>query len=249
MEVESFRNSYEDDRRARAYDELELGGTYYLVFEKLPELLDKYAGGKRALDFGCGTGRSTRFIEGLGFDTIGIDISEEMVAVARRRDVTGDYRVIADGDFSSLKGERFDLILSAFTFDNIPARDHRIRLFSGLGKLLKPAGILVNIVSTPEMYTNEWVTFTTKDFPENHDARCGDIVRIITRDYSDNRPVEDILWPDRDYQSVFRDSDLKQIHSEAPLATGDEGIDWKSETGIAPWRIYILQIADAESQE
>jgi hypothetical protein len=74
-------------------------------------------------------------------------------------------------------------------------------------------------------------------------------VRIITRDYSDNRPVEDILWPDRDYQSVFRDSDLKQIHSEAPLATGDEGIDWKSETGIAPWRIYILQIADAESQE
>jgi ribosomal protein S18 acetylase RimI-like enzyme len=45
----------------------------------------------------------------------------------------------------------------------------------------------------------------------------------------------------RDYLSVFQDSGLTRIHSEAPLATGDEGIEWKSETEIAPWRTYVLQ--------
>jgi SAM-dependent methyltransferase len=240
-----FWNSYQDSRRALAYDELGLGGTYYLVFKTLPEILDKYAGKKRALDFGCGTGRSTRFLKELGYDTLGIDISEEMVAIARKRDTGGAYRVIVDGDFSSLEGEQFDLILSAFTFDNIPTRDRKTGLFGGLMHLLQPEGVLVNIVSTPEMYTNEWVTFTTRAFPENHNARCGDTVKIITRDYSDDRPVEDIFWPDRDYLSVFKDSGLEQIHSEAPLATGDEGIDWKSETKIPPWRIYVLRRAHA----
>lgn len=238
-----FYNTYEDGRRADAYDELGWGGTYLLVFDTLPGILAKYTSGRRALDFGCGTGRSTRFIKALGFKAVGIDISREMVAIARRRDSGGNYRTIDDGDFGYFRADRFDLILSAFTFDNIPGRYHKIRLFSGLAQLLRPHGILVNIVSTPEIYTNEWVTFTTRDFPENHTARCGDIVKIITRDYSDSRPVEDILWPDSDYRSVYEDSGLKLVHSEAPLARGGEGIDWKSETRIPPWRIYVLQRA------
>jgi SAM-dependent methyltransferase len=241
-----FWNSYEDNRRAQAYDELGYGGTYLLVFKTLPDLLSRFASGKRALDFGCGTGRTARFLKGLGFDTAGIDISEEMVAIARQRDENGDYRVITDGDFAELEGERFDLILAAFPFDNIPGRSNKVRLLTGLMYLLQPSGILVNIVSTPEIYTHEWVTFTTEAFPENHNARCGDIVQIITRDYSDQRPVEDILWPDADYQSVYREAGLKMIHSEAPLAKGDEGIEWKCETTIPPWRIYVLQTANAD---
>jgi hypothetical protein len=163
-----------------------------------------------------------------------------MVDIARKNDPAGDYRVIADGDFSSLDIGRFDLILCAFPFDNIPYRQNKVRLFSALGRLLAAEGRLVNIVSTPEIYLNEWVTFTTKAFPANRNARCGDIVKIITRDYSDARPVEDIIWPDADYQSVYRESGLTLVKSTAPLAKGDEGIDWINETTIAPWRIYVL---------
>ena len=54
-----FRNTYEEARRAAAYDELELGGTYHLVFRDLPGLLSECVTGKQAVDFGCGTGRST----------------------------------------------------------------------------------------------------------------------------------------------------------------------------------------------
>jgi len=230
-----FRNAYEDPRRAAAYDELELGGTYDLVFSNLPDLLKRHVKGTRAVDFGCGTGRSTRFLRELGFATTGLDISNEMVAIARRRDPEGTYRVIDDGDFRSLPAGGFDLVQSAFTFDNIPGFDRRVRLLRGLGNLLASGGTLVNVVSTPEMYTHEWVSFSTRDYPENRLARCGDVVSIVTTDYSDARPVEDILWPHEDYLRVYREAGLKVVHVERPLAVGNEGITWKSETSVAPW--------------
>ena len=235
-----FRNSYEDARRAAAYDQLEFGGTYHLAFRDLPDLFAAHVPGRRAVDFGCGTGRSTRFLKGLGFGTVGIDISAEMVAVARERDPEGDYRVIGDGDFSSLPAGGFDLVQSAFTFDNIPGFERKARLFSGLGGLLGPGGKLVSIVSTPEIYRHEWVTFTTRDFPQNTRARCGDVVRIVTTDYADERPVEDILWPDADYRRVFAEADLVVEEHLLPLARGDEDIAWISETEVAPWAVYVL---------
>jgi predicted TPR repeat methyltransferase len=124
-----FRNIYEGARRAAAYDELELEGTYHLVFRDLPGLLSECVTGKQAVDFGCGTGRSTRFLQQLGFQTVGLDISAEMVAIARDRNPQGDYRVIEDGDFSSLSEHSYDLVESAFTFDNIPGHERRVGLF------------------------------------------------------------------------------------------------------------------------
>jgi len=236
-----FENSYEDARRAAAYDELEFGGTYHLAFRDLPDLLREHVTGVRAVDFGCGTGRTARLLKGLGFAPVGLDISAEMVAVARERDPGGDYRVIEDGDFSSVAAGSCDLVLSAFTFDNIPGRERKVRLFRGLRELLGPGGKLFSIVSTPEIYLHEWVTFTTGDFPGNRDAGPGDVVCIVTTDYSDGRPVEDILWPDPEYREVYGEAGLEVVAYELPLARGDEGVEWKAETEFAPWAIYVLQ--------
>ena len=244
----SFQNTYQEAARAQAYNELGFGGTYRLVADSLPSLLSRYVSGTDSLDFGCGTGRSTRYLQQLGFQTIGVDVSREMVERARENDPAGDYRVIRDGDFSSLEVGRFDLLLCAFPFDNIAGRQKKVRLFSGLANLLSTDGRILNIVSTPEIYLNEWVTFTTREFPENHEAGCGDVVRIITREYSDPRPVEDIMWPDEEYQKVYEESGLMELHSEAPLARGDEGIEWLSESVIPPWRIYVLQKAVSDGE-
>lgn len=236
-----FHNTYQDRLRAAAYDELEFGGTYSLAFRDLPRLFRDHVVGQRAVDFGCGTGRSTRFLQQHGFAAVGLDISTEMLAIARQRDPAGDYRAIADGDFTSLPVAGCDLALAAFTFDNIPTRARKVKLFAGLRQLLAPGGRIVSIVSTPEIYTHEWATFTTKDYPENQQARCGDIVRIVTTDYSDARPVEDVLWPHADYLSVYEDAGLESIVVERPLATGNEAIPWGSETSVAPWAIYVLR--------
>jgi len=242
-----FQNSYADTLRAAAYDELEFAGTYRLAFRDLPTLLCAHVRGNQAIDFGCGTGRSTRLLQDLGYRTVGVDVSQQMVDVARQRDPSGDYRVIDDGDFSSLPQGSFDLALSAFTFDNIPGPEWKTQLFAGLRRLLKPNGHLVNIVSTPEIYLHEWVTFTTRDFPENAKARCGEVVRIITKDYSDRRPVEDILWPDENYRMTFREAGFALERKETPLARGDESVSWVNETVVAPWAIYVLRPLDIVS--
>ena len=236
-----FSNVYEDTIRADAYSRLEFLGTYYLAFRDLPTIIAKHARGRKALDFGCGSGRSTRFLQRLGLQATGIDISEEMVKRARRSDPEGDYRVIEEGNFSSFGRDTFDLILSAFPFDNIPTMEKKVMNLRGLRDLLREEGVLINLVSSPEIYTNEWTSFSTKDFPENGDATSGDIVRIIQLDIDDKRPVHDILWTPESYQETHHRAQLKIVHIYKPLAKDDEPYAWVNETRIAPWTIYVLR--------
>lgn len=245
----TFANVYDDLERAASYATLEFPGTYYLAFRDLPTIIAAHVGGHDALDFGCGTGRSTRFLGRLGFDAIGIDIASSMVELARRLDPNGAYHQIDDGDFGSLEPRRFDLVLCAFTFDNIPGAAKRAALLRGLRRLLKPGGRIVLVSSTPEIYWHEWASFTTSAFPENRRAASGEPVRIVMKDVADARPVVDLLWRHEDYEALFVASGLELVASARPLGRSDEPFAWVSETHVAPWVIYVLgtkQVAAAE---
>jgi SAM-dependent methyltransferase len=237
----AFTNCYQDAARADAYAELQFGNTYYLAYRDIPAIIAEHVRGSRAIDFGCGTGRSTRYLRSLGFDAVGVDISPEMVAKARERDPAGDYRLIPNDDLSQFQSGSYDLVLSLFTFDNIPGLNTKTRLFRDLGALLNDTGKLVSVVSSPEIYLNEWASFTTRDFPENRNARSGDTVRIVTTDLADRRPTEDILWSDESYREVYVAAGLEVAAMCKPLAKGDEPYKWVNETRIAPWVIYVLK--------
>ena len=237
---DDFTNVYDDARRAESYSALEFPGTYYLAYRDLPAILTEHVHGRRALDFGCGTGRSTRFLRGLGYDAVGVDIAEPMIAKARERDPSGDYRVIAEGDLTGLTPESFDLVLSVFTFDNVPSLDVKTSIFRGLSGLLRPEGRIVSVVSAPEIYVHEWASFSTKDFPDNRSARSGDRVRIVMLDVKDARPVEDVVCSDEDYRDVYERAALHLIRTYQPLGRADEPYPWVSETTVPPWVIYVL---------
>ncbi|MGO9647546.1 MAG: class I SAM-dependent methyltransferase [Terriglobales bacterium] len=237
-----FVNCYADASRAGAYATLEFANTYYLAYRDLPAILAEHVTGTRALDFGCGTGRSTRLLRKLGFSVTGVDVSKNMLRIARGLDPSGDYRLVPGDNFHELDVEAFNLVLSAFTFDNIPGAT-KTRIFSDLAKLLAPNGSMVSLVSSPEIYTHEWASFSTKDFPENASARSGDVVRIVVTDHQDARPVEDILCTDESYRAVYQAASLRAMQVLKPLATGDEPYPWVNETRIAPWVIYVLRRA------
>jgi SAM-dependent methyltransferase len=237
-----FINCYEDVSRAEAYATLEFANTYYLAYRDLPAILSEHVTGTRALDFGCGAGRSTRFLRKLGFNVSGVDLSEDMLRIARAWDPPGDYRLVPGDNLTEFDAESFDLIVSLFTFDNVPSAA-KVRIFSDLRNLLRPAGTIVSVVSSPDIYMHEWASFTTRDFPENAAARSGDIVRIVVTDHQDRRPVEDILWTDESYREVYSEASLQAIQVLKPLAKGDEPYSWVSETKIPPWVIYVLKRA------
>jgi ubiquinone/menaquinone biosynthesis C-methylase UbiE len=237
-----FSNVYADQKRADAYAKLEFPGTYYLAYRDLPEIITEHVTGRKALDFGCGAGRSTRFVRQLGFDVDGVDISEHMIARAQERDPNGNYILVPDDDLSMLPSDTYDLVLCAFPFDNV-SLEKKFALFNSLKRVLRRGGRIINLVSSPEIYVNEWTSFSTKDFPENRNAKSGDQVRVVMLDVDDRRPVEDIFCADEDYQHIYRSCGLEQVLSHRPLGKTSEPFAWVSETMISPWVIYVLKRA------
>jgi len=236
-----FKNTYNNRSRAESYSKLEFPNTYYLAYRDLPVIISSHVSGKLAIDFGCGTGRSSRFLKQLGFDVIGIDISSDMIDIAKELDPSGNYQLVSNGKYQHLGTNNFDLVQSIFTFDNIPGWKNRTDILKSLRDLLKPSGRVICLDSTPELYTHEWASFSTKDFPGNWHAKTGDLVRDIMLDVDDRRPVEDIFWSVRDYHKLFDLSGLEIEAKYKPLGFPDEPYSWISETKIAPWMIFVLR--------
>jgi predicted TPR repeat methyltransferase len=101
-----------------------------------------------ALDLGCGTGLS-----GLPFRTMtrrltGIDLSENMVAAARKKQVYDDLRVDGVIEFLSATAERYDLVIATDVLIYIGALDE---LFGLIGRrTLEDAVIVLSTEVTTE---------------------------------------------------------------------------------------------------
>jgi SAM-dependent methyltransferase len=237
----TFANAYADPTYARAYASMDFPGTYHLVARDLPAILLRSAPGRRALDFGCGAGRTTRLLRDLGFDAVGVDIASAMLALARAADPDGDYRLLLEGDAAPPLPGPQDLVLCGWPFDNTPGEPLKVGLLSAIREVLAPGGRVVNVVSRPEIYRHEWASFSTADFPGNARARSGDVVRIVGRSVPDARPVDDILWSPRAWRATYDEAGLRLLADHQPLARGDEGVHWVTETAIPPWSIHVLQ--------
>ena len=238
-----FRNVYNEAGYAAAYAALDWTGTYLLVRRDLPGILERHISGRRALDFGCGTGRSSRLLTACGFDVVGVDVSEAMVERARRADPHGRYLVVRDGDLDDLDCH-FDLVLAAFPFDNIP-NARKPDLLNSIARRLAPSGRVVNVVSSPEIYSHQWTSFSTLEYPENRQARDGDIVRIVTREFTQPQPAEDILCGPESYLAIYERCGLNVVATYRPLGEQNDGPAWVSEMDVAPWTIYVLKCSGA----
>jgi SAM-dependent methyltransferase len=100
---------------------------------------------RRALDFACGTGRISSFVESafpeLAID--GIDISESMLDLARKKGGRTTYRLMDTQEAISFYGEHhFDLIMAFRFFPNAEAALRR-RIAADLARLVTDDGALV----------------------------------------------------------------------------------------------------------
>lgn len=81
-------------------------------------LISKYAGAdhaRRILNIGCGTGRHDRELRRFGYRIYGIDLSEEMIEIARKQSGGADglsYEVSDARDFKT--EDKFDIAVSLF---------------------------------------------------------------------------------------------------------------------------------------
>lgn len=97
------------------------------------------------LELGAGTGRVTRVLAPLTELLVGIDLSPEMLRMARQRfaGAAGAHLVVADMRTLEL-GRRFDLVLAANDpFSHLPSDADRDRAMAVVARHLRPGGIFV----------------------------------------------------------------------------------------------------------
>ena|ERR1700676_2090143 len=98
-----------------------------------------------AFDFGCGVGRLTRAL-GKHFERcVGVDISEEMVATARKlneRNGNCDFVLNVSDALEQFSGDSFDLIYTSIVLQHVPTKSAILGYVAEFIRTLKPGGLL-----------------------------------------------------------------------------------------------------------
>ena len=111
---------------------------------------------KKILEFGCGTGNITLRLAKKGFDMRAVDLSEDMLTVAdEKAEAQGIENVrFFKGDMSNFQiGETFDaVIVCCDSFNYLKSLDEIESFLSCSAEALKPGGLLMFDMNTPEKY-------------------------------------------------------------------------------------------------
>lgn len=98
-----------------------------------------------ALEYGCGPGRMLRRMAAPFSRVDGVDISAEVIEVARRRCEslpTPPRLMVTDGQSVPVDAAAYDLAYSVICLQHICVHTVRQRIFEGLFRALKPGGVL-----------------------------------------------------------------------------------------------------------
>lgn len=227
-------NTYSKD-----YAELELTGTYYLHFRDIPMLLDKYAAAKGlALDYGCGTGRSARFLKKLGYDVIGVDISPDMLDKATELDPEGTYQLIHEEKIP-YADETFDIIFSSYVFLEVGNFAEIVKILSEMQRVLKKDGHIIFITSIVTDIKHQWVSFSY-DFEENNKPlhKCENL-KLLIKDK--NIILYDYNWVDSEYKEAISKAGLKLAETYTPIGNDTDSVQWMDEKKHKYGYIYVIK--------
>ena len=104
------------------------------MFSLLPDVK-----GKRVLDLGCGSGQyCLEFLKMGARKIVGVDISQKMLSVAKKKSIDVEY-IRADINDLSFLDEQFDIVFSSMAFHYIKDFD---KLCENIYKILSPDGCL-----------------------------------------------------------------------------------------------------------
>jgi SAM-dependent methyltransferase len=98
----------------------------------------------RALDFGCGIGRLTQPLASKFQSVVGLDISAEMIANARRLNHYDNCQYLV-GTLDQLPSTEFDFVMAIYVIQHIP-KGLQADTLHQLLRVLKPDGIAVALI-------------------------------------------------------------------------------------------------------
>jgi ubiquinone/menaquinone biosynthesis C-methylase UbiE len=120
----------------------------------------------KILDIGCGTGRTTFGLYGMGYkDILGLDLSEEMISAAQK--IANDKSLeisfaIENACALSFNTDSFDAAVFSFNgIMTIPAKETRQKSFNEIYRVLKPGGLF--IFTTHDINTSQYIDYWNEE--------------------------------------------------------------------------------------
>jgi ubiquinone/menaquinone biosynthesis C-methylase UbiE len=154
-------------------------------FPAVEALMGEVAG-RRVCDLACGQGRVARYLAAMGARVTGIDLSERLLAIARRREAEKprgiEYRHGDARKLAGVAGDSFDIVVCHMALMDIPDLDPALQ---SVARVLRPDGGFVFSIIHPcsnpprsgEMATEDGVVWTVRGYWEEgywrSEARTG----------------------------------------------------------------------------
>ena len=129
----------------RQQQEEEFYSTAADVVRDLEHDLKRFRGREAALEIGCGPGRLMRPLSRHFAEIHGVDVSDEMIRLARERlrDLPNAFLHHGSGaDLGMFPDNQFDFVYSYAVFQHIPSRDIVFDYLREARRVLKPGGIM-----------------------------------------------------------------------------------------------------------
>lgn len=145
--------TYFSERIAERYDVTEEAMYDEAVLTPMVNLLCQLAGGGPVLEFAIGTGRVALPLQNQGLDVHGIEFSQPMIDVLRRKP-GGEQMPVIQGDMASAQaGRDFQLVYLVYnTITNLTSQDAQVECFCNAATHLRPGGLFLIEVELPVLH-------------------------------------------------------------------------------------------------
>jgi len=113
------------------------------IWREMRFLFDGYLlEGEKVLDLGCGNGRFYELFQKKNVDYIGVDSSEKLIEIAKKRYPKGRFQV-ANALNLPFPNNFFDKVYVIAVFHHIPSQEFRLQFLREIKRVLKKEGLLI----------------------------------------------------------------------------------------------------------
>ena len=216
---------------AEQYSQYGIKNTVYLAYRDVPMLMseflnvdlsDKY----NALDFGCGTGISTRLLKRISQNAHieGVDISSDMLRFAVQKDKSGRYTKVKSNKLPN-PSSSLDFVFSSFAFLDMQSKKDIKVVLSEIRRVLKPDGVFILVTASEEMFNPKfkWLSLDNQ-FDQNKTVASGQIAKVKVK--NTNITFYDYYWTEKDYEDLFKANGLRLVLKHKPLGNKSDKITW-----------------------
>ena len=191
---------------------------------------------KHALDLACGTGCYTRYLRSKGAFVYGVDISAEMIRIAKNIELKHPLGIqyFQQNVLRLNKIGDYDLITAIYLFHYFSTEDQLIRCCQNISMNLKNKGRFLTYVLNPD-FKNENEFYTKYGF----DVYKMDVIRdgaISAFSFNNSKvKIDNYYWSKKSIEKALRMAGFKIIKWIGPTIS-DEGIQ---RLGRPFWEDYL----------